>query len=74
MVAAMSSRSARCFNPHPHAAGDVTNRGGKVVFIVSIHTRTRRVTILNQDIAGEFYVSIHTRTRRVTPDSIQRRR
>ena len=55
-----------CFNPHPHAGGDLRKAQALQAWKVSIHTPTRGVTSVhvNKDSFGE--VSIHTPTRGVT--------
>ena len=56
-----------CFNPHPHAEGDKIPVSLHVSgSAVSIHTLTRRVTLLLRTSEKVGDVSIHTLTRRVT--------
>ena len=59
-----------CFNPRPHAAGDLArSASSNAETMVSIHARTRRATPQSRPRrCAAIRVSIHARTRRATVD------
>ena len=63
-----SEKMLENFNPHPHTEGDIIQRPWLyVVYGISIHTLTRRVTWYVTEGHIDGVISIHTLTRRVTP-------
>ena len=59
-----------CFNPRPHARGDLSNKSDYKSQIVSIHAPTRGATSKTSGTCCSFGVSIHAPTRGATQQGL----